>query len=157
MSTWVRPGDELSRLSARMLMPLGDIADRAALAGSFVDGCAAASANTAQRHAFRTIGIAYGTAAAAASAFGNPSVFSDPSIGTQRSTLEPRLVEELARLHVKTYRHKTGLTESVVRRAATVAATEVAHDAIVRHPNSTAVAVAIMIAVLRRGQRGESD
>jgi hypothetical protein len=96
-----------------MLTPLGDLADGAAFAAGFVDGSAGASAQSTQRHALRAISIADGTATATAGAFGDSAVFTDPSIGTQRSALEPRLVIKLSGLHVKADGDEAALADGV--------------------------------------------
>ncbi|MFZ0864596.1 MAG: hypothetical protein WAN18_28320 [Candidatus Sulfotelmatobacter sp.] len=87
-----------------------------AFANSFIDGGAGSSTQSDESAATVAVSIKNGTATRAACSLRHPKLVSEVSIRSQASTIEPCLVEEFAGLHVKAYRHETGLTERVRRR-----------------------------------------
>ena len=68
--------DGLGQLASGTLEALRDLANGTALAGGFIDGCAAAATQAAQSEAGRTGGVGYGTAARTSGARGHAALLS---------------------------------------------------------------------------------
>src|SRR5256885_1957849 len=140
-------------------------ANRNALAGGFVDGCAGSSLQAAQHAAFDTVGILHAVAAATPGSLRHASFLADPSIGTQARAIEPCFVKILANLHVKTDGDRTWLAHRVGRRPSARASPEVVRHPLVGKVNPVAITIAVTIAItvtvailiLRRSQRHEGD
>ena len=145
--TW--PRNRLCQFNSGMGAPFHNLSDETTFANGFIDRGAGASTQAAQDAAFGAAGIIDRPAARAARSLGHPSFVSNVSIGAQAGAIEPRLIEEFPRLHVKTDRNKTGLAERIGRRPSAGAAAKVARDAFARHQvNPAAFMIAVVIAVM---------
>lgn len=158
-SSRIGPGDRLGHFNPGIVAPLGDRSEMAALADGFVDRSAGPSSQSAQHGALRAVRIVHRPAARTAGSAGHPLLIAEFSIPSQANAIEPRLVEEFARLHVKADGYKTGLTHRVGGRPSAAAAAEVPRDALVGNSNGRAVVipVAVAIMILLRRQWGECD
>jgi hypothetical protein len=140
----------LGQLASGTLEALGDLAHGTALAGSFIDGSATAATQAAQSQAGRTGGVGYGTAARSSGASGHAALLSERAIRTHGRAIEPRLIEEFARLHVESDGDEAGIAECVGGGTSAVATAKVAGDALeTQNQDEVAIAaVAFTIAVM---------
>jgi hypothetical protein len=107
-SSRIGPGDRLGHFNPGIVAPLGDRSEMVALADGFVDRSAGPSAQSAQHGALRAVRIVHRPAAPTAGSAGHPLFIAEFSIPPQANAIEPRLVEEFARLHVKADGTKPG-------------------------------------------------
>jgi hypothetical protein len=106
--------------------PIAEVAQRTALADSFVDGCARASSESAQDTARATLCIVYVTAAGGTGAVSHTTLFPQCAVGAHRNTVKPGLVEKLSCLHVETNRYEAAITPGILHGSSPRSAAEVA-------------------------------
>jgi hypothetical protein len=87
----------------------------------------------------------------------HPQIIAGPAIRPQVGAIEPGLIEILAGLHVKSDGDESLLTNRVGRRPSSRTAAEVLRRALARNMNPIAVAVTVVVAILRGRERGKCD
>jgi hypothetical protein len=162
-----RTHDGLSHLGSGIVVTLRDVAHQAAFADGLINGSASPPAKAAQRETVGTTCIGDWPPAWAAGSTGHSAFVSERSVGTHGSAVEPRLVIELAGLHVKPNRNKTRITECIRGRSSAGTAAEVPRRALVRQNENRSVeaavaativiAIPIAVLILRVSQRSQSD
>lgn len=158
MAAGIGARDGCGPFGSGMIRAIRDLAQRSAFADSFIDGSASAPAEAAQHEPLRTHCVMHRTSAWTAGSLRHGKFVAKPALGADAGAIEPRLVEILAGLHVKS--HGDGIRRAlrIGRRPAAIASAKILCGALSRDEDAPVVPpVTILRVERRRRERAERD